>query len=263
MGTLADKLNYLIGTKNAIKQAIIGKGITVNDNDTFRSYANKINSISTGISLDPLPNPAGAAQILTGKEAYNDQGQKLTGILQPGIDTSDATAIAGDILSGKTAYVAGQKISGTIPSKAAATITPGTSNQTIAAGQYLSGTQTIAGASTLIAGNIKSGVSIFGVTGTYIGGSSTKLKTGTISATVIGITEITIGFQCNYFAAAGFDSSGNIMHIVYYGSDGDYATGASVRSDSYQRSLATVTSTDISFPKGVFQSYSYEYFAVG
>lgn len=54
------------------------------------------------------------------------------------------TAAAGDILSGKTAWVGGNKKTGTIPSKGAATYTPSKSVQTIAAGQYLSGAQTIA-----------------------------------------------------------------------------------------------------------------------
>lgn len=59
-----------------------------------------------------------------------------------------------------------------VTKKAAATYTPSTSNQTIAASQYLSGAQTIKGDANLVAGNIKSGVSIFGVTGTYTGGGS-------------------------------------------------------------------------------------------
>ena len=59
-----------------------------------------------------------------------------------------------------------------VTKKAAATYTPSTSNQTIAASQYLSGAQTIKGDANLVAGNIKSGVSIFGVTGTYAGGGS-------------------------------------------------------------------------------------------
>lgn len=54
--------------------------------------------------------------------------------------------------------------------QAAQTITPGTSNKTIAAGRYLTGTQTIKGDSNLVAGNIKKGVSVFGVAGSYEGG---------------------------------------------------------------------------------------------
>lgn len=59
-----------------------------------------------------------------------------------------------------------------VTKKSAATYTPGTSDQSIASGQYLNGTQTIKGDSNLTAGNIKSGVSVFGVTGTYTGGGS-------------------------------------------------------------------------------------------
>lgn len=49
--------------------------------------------------------------------------------------------------------------------KSAATYTPGTRDQSIAAGTYCSGEQTIKGDADLVAANIKSGVSIFGVTG--------------------------------------------------------------------------------------------------
>lgn len=159
--------------------------------------------------------------------------------ISSGTDTSDATATAGDILSGKTAYVAAGKVTGTIASKSssnltasgatvtvpagyypsqasksvatatqatpsitvssaglitakstqsagyvssgtksatkqlttqgAQTITPGTSNKTIASGRYLTGTQTIKGDANLVAANIKKGVSIFGVAGSNEG----------------------------------------------------------------------------------------------
>ena len=71
------------------------------------------------------------------------------------------------MLKGYTALVKGSVVTGTIPSKGAATYTPGTTNQTIASGNYLSGTQTIKGDANLVAGNIAKGKSIFGVTGSY------------------------------------------------------------------------------------------------
>lgn len=64
-----------------------------------------------------------------------------------------------------------------VTKKAAQTYTPGTSNQTISSGQYLNGTQTILGDTDLVAGNIKKGVSIFNVTGTYEGSGGVTLPT--------------------------------------------------------------------------------------
>ena len=49
----ADKLNYLLETKEEIKAAIVAKGVSVSDTDTFRSYANKIAAIQTGsVTID-------------------------------------------------------------------------------------------------------------------------------------------------------------------------------------------------------------------
>lgn len=60
MSDLNDKLEYLEDTKTAIKNAIVEKGVAVADSDTFRSYAEKISSITgggSGGSEDWQPNP--------------------------------------------------------------------------------------------------------------------------------------------------------------------------------------------------------------
>lgn len=82
------------------------------------------------------------------------------------MDTSDADAVAGDILSGKKAYVNGSMVTGNISSLGATTYTPTTSDQTISSGQYLSGAQTVKGDANLVSSNILYGKSIFGVSGT-------------------------------------------------------------------------------------------------
>jgi hypothetical protein len=88
--------------------------------------------------------------------------------------TPAGTAVAGNVLSGKTFINStGQTITGTMTNRGGAqTVTPGTSNKTLYSGYY-SGNITVSGDTDLTAANIKSGVNIFGVTGTYTGSSST------------------------------------------------------------------------------------------
>lgn len=74
------------------------------------------------------------------------------------------TVTAGYVASG-TAGNSSVSLTASVTTKAAATYTPGTSDQTIATGTYLTGAQTIKGDANLLAANIKSGVTIFGVAG--------------------------------------------------------------------------------------------------
>ncbi len=82
-------------------------------------------------------------------------------------NTSSGNALPGEILTGRVAWVDGAQITGTMPNNGAVTIAPGTAAQTIPAG-YHNGSGTVAGDGNLLAGNIRSGVDIFGVTGTLI-----------------------------------------------------------------------------------------------
>lgn len=94
-----------------------------------------------------------------------------------GLITASATQSAGYVSAGT------KSATKQLTTQAAQTITPSTSDKTIASGRYLTGTQTIKGDSNLKAENIKSGVSIFGVAGSYEGsgggGSETEMQTVT------------------------------------------------------------------------------------
>lgn len=132
--------------------------------------------IQSGTAIIQTADPsefgdATAADVVSGKTFTSTAGLKVTGThtCSGGMDTSGATATASDILSGKTAYAKGKMVTGSIKSKDTSTYTPGASDITIDAGQYLSGAQTIQGDANLVSGNIKSGVSIFGVSGNYAG----------------------------------------------------------------------------------------------
>lgn len=118
---------------------------------------------------------------------------------------ASGNATASDLLSGKTASTDAGDIIGTIPSKSAQTYTPRTTNQAISSGQYLNGTQTILGDANLISGNIISGKSIFGVSGsaqtlkyangTAMSGPDTgKLTTGDIGQKYATITVTGLSF---------------------------------------------------------------------
>ena len=88
-------------------------------------------------------------------------------------------------------------IGSSVPRQAAQTITPGTANKTIASGKYLTGTQTIKGDANLVAGNIKSGVSIFGVAGSYAGSGTSgsggaQIATGSFTPADVTLMDIPV-----------------------------------------------------------------------
>jgi hypothetical protein len=81
------------------------------------------------------------------------------------VNTASGDAAAGDILSAKKAWVDGTEVTGSMPDNGAVAIVPTTANQTIVAG-YHNGSGYVEGDTDLVAGNIKGGVSVFGVHGT-------------------------------------------------------------------------------------------------
>lgn len=125
--------------------------------------------------IDITDTTAVAASVLSGLYFYGRDGVKTAGTCSYDSDTSDGTAQASDILSGETAYVNGNKITGSMPNRGAVTGTISDVDDvyTIQNG-YHDGSGYVQISATEAAklknhDNIKSGVTILGETGTYSG----------------------------------------------------------------------------------------------
>lgn len=139
--------------------------------------------------IDLTADTVTANKILTGYTAHDKAGEEITGTCDFDVDSTDATAAVAEILITKTAYARGSKLTGTMPNNGAVTGTISTKEGQYTVPQgYHDGSGKVSISSTeqnkIIAGNIKSGVTILGVEGTYSGATITaQSKTVTPSTT--------------------------------------------------------------------------------
>lgn len=132
---------------------------------------------STPILQSKTATPATSQQIITPDSGYDGlssvtvESMPTASLSTPTISVDSAGKITATVKQTEAGYVEAGSKSATkqLTTKGAATITPGTSDQTIASGTYLTGAQTVKGDANLIAGNIKKGMSIFGVAGSFEG----------------------------------------------------------------------------------------------
>lgn len=139
-------------------------------------YVNKVVLSSGETLIDLSGDTADAAHVLKGSTFHDKSGAPKTGTCTYDSDTSEDTVAVSEILVGKTAHARGVKITGTMPNNGAVSGSIATKD-----GQYTvpqgfhdgSGKVGIASAekAKLIPGNIKSGVEVLGVTGSYSGES--------------------------------------------------------------------------------------------
>lgn len=137
------------------------------------TYVNKV--VYAGETLiDLTGDTVTAADVINAKTLHLKDGSTATGTCSYDADTSDASAAAGEILATKTAYVAGAKVTGTMPNRGKQTGSIATKAQSVAIQQgYHDGSGSVSIASAeqakIIAANIRQGVTILGVEGTMSG----------------------------------------------------------------------------------------------
>jgi hypothetical protein len=140
-------------------------------------------------------NGDGTVKISSGEQAKIIAGNIKAGITLLGqagdsnvVDTTDANAAAGDILETKSGYVAGSKVTGTMPDRGTVStdISAKATEVTIAAGKHSgSGVVKIATAEQdkIIAANIKKDIVVLGVTGNLASGTNPVIRYYTAGAT--------------------------------------------------------------------------------
>lgn len=156
-------------------------------------YRNKV-IFGGDVLIDLTADTVDAAHLLSGKTAHDKSGAPITGACTFDADTSDADAVAAEILLNKKAYVNGVKLTGSMPNNGAVngTISTKEGQYTVPQG-YHDGSGKVGISSTeqakLVANNIKAGITILGVEGTYAGEAVTvQAKTATPSTSQQVIT---------------------------------------------------------------------------
>ena len=156
--------------------------------------ANYINKLVVGneVKFDLTSDTVTAEKLLSGFTAHDKSGAPITGTCTYDADTQDATAAVAEILEGKTAYARGTKLTGTMPNKGAVSGTIATKEAYTIPMGFHDGSGTVSIDATesakIVAGNIKSGVTILGVEGTFAGETvtaQTKSITPTMSAQTV------------------------------------------------------------------------------
>ena len=143
------------------------------------------------ILIDLTGDTVTADKLINGITAHGKDGELITGTCTFDVNSQDATVAVSEMLTGKTAYARGAKLTGTMNNNGAAkgTISTATDKYTIPQG-YHDGSGTVQIATTeqskLVPQNIREGITILGVTGSMddLEGVKPQSKTVTPSKTV-------------------------------------------------------------------------------
>ena len=150
-------------------------------------YVNKV-IIGSEVKLDLTQDDITPDKLAAGIKAHDKSGAPIVGTSTFDANTSDANAVAAELLKDKTAYVNGVKVTGTMPNNGAKTlsITNKSTPVTIPTGFHDgSGKAQIAAdeQAKLIPTNIREGITVLGVTGTMSGSEGMKPQAKNVTPT--------------------------------------------------------------------------------
>lgn len=195
-----------------------------------------------------IRNKKGTTNQMLPSQMANEIASIKTATSSGGTDTSDATVNASDVLENKIAYGASGRIVGSMKNNGSQTINVSSANTsyTISKGYHNgSGSVQISSAevSKLVSSNIKRGITILGVTGSYQGSTSSsgiQVKTGTTSSPTINTGLSKIDKMIIY---ANKIKSIGVVTVVY---SADVGTAKVTFCDSYSVYLKACGIDDLS-----------------
>ena len=151
-------------------------------------YNSKVVLADGTVLIDLTGDTVDAAYLLYGYTAHKRDGSTVTGSCTYNADTSDANALQSEILSGKTAYVNGVKVTGNMTNRGGVTGTITTKAQEYVVPQgYHDGSGKVSIDTTeqakIIATNIREGITILGVQGSMSGSENMHAQSKSVTPT--------------------------------------------------------------------------------